>query len=678
VNREIRSAKSQPKILFVDDEESILAAARRLFRGKPIDVLTTSSPHEAMRLLETEDCWVVVSDYRMPEMTGTELLEQVKKKSPHVSRLMLTGFLELPIVQEAINRASVFRFITKPWDETDLLLGIDTAIQHSGRQRTNARLIHEISAQNHRLEEFTQNLETEVLKRTQGIDESKQLAESKQRLVRDLTSFVKNLSTVNNVPALYEVIYHEMRKFSGVSVPCYMLVMDGSGGGRLYWIQSRTLHERHLHHLPKHFHSLSVRTSSSEDKKWWCEQTKKECHELVAIPVRARETHTSQPAAILFSEHSLESAQLIEFLDRITERLQPVSIVLDNILLREQLVAATRQWEATFNGFNDPIAVVDNHERVVRANSGFFREGVQRCHEMLDGRLDMCENCPMPQAIQTGEPASNLVRTSKNKTYRVHSYPITVSKAEVERATRVVNHYIDVSHERELYMRLVQSEKLAAVGLLAGNIAHELNNPLSGIRALAQILQKELPVTDPHGTDLLEIEKAAIRCQQIIKNLLNFSEPSSDHLEEVNVNEVVESTLPLLKTALRMQSLHTYFDEKVGSIKFQISQLQQVIFNLINNACQAMSNGGVLTIKTWREGGAVCISVSDTGPGIPEDIQKRIFEPFFTTKGAGAGTGLGLSVSKNIVEKCGGQLKLISTVGQGTTFTVMIPSGTLN
>ncbi|MDZ4678106.1 MAG: ATP-binding protein [Oligoflexia bacterium] len=647
--------KSQPKVLFVDDEESILAAARRLFRGKPIEVLTASSPHEALKLLEKEDCWVIISDYRMPEMTGTELLEQVKKKSPQVSRLMLTGFLELPIVHEAVNRASVFRFITKPWDETDLLLGVETAIQHSGRQRTNAHLIHEISAQNRKLEEFTQNLETEVLNRTQGIDESKKMAEGKQRLVRDLTGFVKNLSIVNNVPALYEVIYNELRKFSGVSVPCYMLVLDGNEGGKLYWIQSRTLHERYIKSVPKQFHSLSVRTSSAEDRRWWIEQTKKECHELVAIPVRTREAHASMPAAVLFAEHSLESAQLTEFLDRITERLQPVSIVLDNILLREQLVAATRQWEATFNGFNDPIAVVDQNERVIRANSSFFKEGVQAT-----------------------EPTSNLVRSVNNKTFRLNSYPINNESDEHGQVLRVVNHYMDVSNERELYMRLVQSEKLAAVGLLAGNIAHELNNPLSGIIALAQILQKELPATDPHTTDLAETEKAAFRCQLIIKNLLNFSEPSNDNIELINVNEVVESTMPLLKTALRMQSLHTYYEEGLGTVKFQTSQLQQVIFNLINNACQAMNDGGVLTIKTWKQGSHICISITDTGPGIPDEIQSQIFEPFFTTKGEGAGTGLGLSVSKNIIEKFGGLLKLNSTVGQGTTFTIMLPSGRLN
>ena len=326
---------NQPKVLFVDDEDSILSAARRLFRGKQIEILTTPSPREALEIIAREDVWVVISDHRMPEMTGTEFLEQVKHRSPQISRILLTGFLELPIIKEAINRASVFRFITKPWNETELLLGVETAIQHSGRARMNFSLVHEVGAQNQKLELLTKNLESEVLKRTQGIDESKQMAESKQMLVRELTGFVKSLSRVADPSQLFEVLNHEMRKFKGISNP-NLLLLDGAGHGTLYWMQSRNLHEKRLSKLPSHFNSLSVRTSFFDDRKWWTEVFKKNCREIVAIPIRARDTGTPHAVAILFVEHQFDSVRLMEFLDRVTERLQPVSIVLDKILLREQ------------------------------------------------------------------------------------------------------------------------------------------------------------------------------------------------------------------------------------------------------------------------------------------------------------------------------------------------------
>jgi signal transduction histidine kinase/FixJ family two-component response regulator len=664
---------SNPKVLIVDDEEAICSAARRLLRSRNINCLTASSPLEALKILKNEDCWVVVSDYRMPEMTGTQFLEEVKKKYPTISRLMLTGFLELPIVEEAINRASVFRFITKPWDETELVLGIETAIQHSNRRRTNSKLAHEIGVQNQKLEGLTQNLEVEVVKRTERIEESRRMAEFKEKIVRELTTFVKNLSRVSSVPQLYEVIYYEMTKYYGVSVP-YLLVFEEGQRGALYWMQHETLHEKQIVEVPSHFESLRLRTSSEEDRKWWQRHIKKELRQLMTIPIRAREAQSALPVALLLIEHDLQSSKLTDFLERMTERLQPVSIVLDKIMLKIQLEGAAQEWEATFNGFRDPIAVVDGQERVVRANKNFHRGGKSRCHEMFDNRPDLCVGCPMPEAFSSKQPGSGIVRREDQKTFRVLSYPVGGDAS----VARVVNHYTDISHERELYLKLVQSEKLAAVGLLAGNIAHELNNPLSGIRALAQFLKVQTETASSQHADLDEIEKAAIRCQNIIKNLLNFSEPSQKAPSPTNINDLVESTLPLLKTALRNQNVQTHYGKNLPLVSVQPSELQQVIFNLINNACQAMANGGVLTIKTWSEGKGVCFSIADSGPGIPQDLRERIFEAFFTTKGVGTGTGLGLSVSRSIVEKWGGQLRLTSELGAGTVFTVSLPSTSVN
>jgi two-component system NtrC family sensor kinase len=149
--------------------------------------------------------------------------------------------------------------------------------------------------------------------------------------------------------------------------------------------------------------------------------------------------------------------------------------------------------------------------------------------------------------------------------------------------------------------------------------------------------------------------------------------PSGDKVERIDINELISSTMPLLKTAVRNVNLHMHLDKKPVFVNVQPSQLQQVMFNLINNACQAMSVGGTLELKSWSEGSMGCFSVRDTGPGISEELQKRVFEPFFTTKDAGSGTGLGLSVSRSIIENYKGELSLTSVVGQGTIFKVMLP-----
>ena len=250
-----------------------------------------------------------------------------------------------------------------------------------------------------------------------------------------------------------------MTKYQGVSTP-YLLAFEESQKGRLYWIQNENPHEKFVTSLPSHFQSLRLRTVSAEDREWWQDNVRKECRQLVAIPIRARETPSSLPVAVLFVEHDLDDQKLSQLLERMTERLQPVSIVLDNIMLRAQLEGATGQWVATFNGFTDPIAVVDGHERVIRANSNFFKTRKLRCHEMLDDRSELCVGCPMPLAFSTKEPSSGTIRTKAQRNFRVLSYPVE-GNLEVP---RVVNHYTDITHERDLYLKLVQSEKLAAGG----------------------------------------------------------------------------------------------------------------------------------------------------------------------------------------------------------------------
>lgn len=659
-----------PKILFVDDEESILSSAQRLFRGKGPEILVSSSPIEALSVLEKESIWVVVSDHKMPGMSGTQFLEKVKKNFPHITRLMLTGYLEFPVLEEAVNRANVFRFISKPWEETELLLAVDTAIQNYERRQENNDLLSKIGRQNDQLETLTRNLEGEVYSRTQGIEESTRTAEGKQRLVRELTGFVKNLSKVNDTTDLFECLYQEAEKFSGLSNPSFIDISSGREG-RMMWMETGTLHEKLVGDLPETFSSLAIRVATPNERKWFEKVNPASGQDFLIIPIRGRETQSL--AALLIVTFEEGQISLDTLMERISERIQPVSVVLDRIRLHEQLEAAAGQWEATFNGFNDPIAIVDSQERVIRANKTFFKTGKSRCHEMLNDSSQVCSGCPMFQAIEQNTPHSGVVKTAMGQTYQVHSFPVATNKSSSRQSERTINYYTNLSQEKRLYMKLVQSEKLAAVGLLAGNIAHELNNPLAGIRTLSQLLLSDLSEGEGYYQDLKEVEVAAARCQGIITNLLSFSDSGSVRIESVNMNNLVDNTLPLLKTALRNHNLQMFQGENLPLVQVNSSELQQVIFNLVNNACQAMDAGGIITIKTWSDGENVMVSVEDSGPGIPEELHGRIFESFFTTKNVGEGTGLGLSVSRSIIEKYGGRLDLTSQVGEGTKFSIVFP-----
>jgi len=187
--------------------------------------------------------------------------------------------------------------------------------------------------------------------------------------------------------------------------------------------------------------------------------------------------------------------------------------------------------------------------------------------------------------LNNEEPLHREISVRQRK-YLEHSNPISLKDAE--RRTSVVHQYDDVTQKRERYLRMLQSEKMEAMGLLAGNIAHELNNPLTGLRSLAQVLIQEYQDQSQIKQDLLEVEKATARSQKIIKNLLEFSHGGSQELRLTSVKELVERTLPMLKTALRMHRMKLELSSGNDQILVEPHLFQQVIFNLVNNACQAM------------------------------------------------------------------------------------------
>lgn len=234
---------------------------------------------------------------------------------------------------------------------------------------------------------------------------------------------------------------------------------------------------------------------------------------------------------------------------------------------------------------------------------------------------------------------------------------------------------MDITQSRDLYLRLLQSEKLGAIGSLAGNIAHELNNPLTGLRSLSQVLLHQVEEGSSLKSDLVEIEKAAGRSQQIIKNLLEFSQGGPQQKRVMNIDDIVNKTMPLLKTVMRIHRQDIQLNAADSLIEVEPHFIQQVVFNLVNNACQAMKDPGTLSVRTeyLKKEKRVLLEISDTGSGIAPELQEKIFEPFFTTKKEGLGTGLGLSLTKKIVETMGGEIRVFSEMQKGSRFQVIFP-----
>jgi PAS domain S-box-containing protein len=228
---------------------------------------------------------------------------------------------------------------------------------------------------------------------------------------------------------------------------------------------------------------------------------------------------------------------------------------------------------------------------------------------------------------------------------------------------------------RDTQEQLLQSEKLAAMGRLTSQIAHELNNPLYGIMNTLELLKTEIPADNKRRKILEMALSETIRLSDLLRKMLSFSKPDQEERHPVDINPVLDEILLLHEKQLKENDINiaaTYAKE-LGLIKASKNQLRQVFLNMVANARDAMPNGGTLSVTTSGDNDNVLVEIADSGTGIKKEHLDKIFDSFFTTKGEVKGVGLGLSVCYGFIEDHGGDIEVKSQVGEGTTFTISLP-----
>ncbi len=375
---------------------------------------------------------------------------------------------------------------------------------------------------------------------------------------------------------------------------------------------------------------------------------------------------------------SMDKKALLEEAKRLAERADKL----------EELVAIISRgkymWESTFDAITTPVQIVSPDYKVVRANlalAGVAEDEIYRvigrtCFEVFAGRTAPCVDCPVAAALErNAQTHASLGCVIHGLEFEASAYPLI--PREGERA--VVVHYRDVTDQRRLQREVIQQEKMAAIGILAGGVAHEINNPLGGIIAFAQLMKRDVKDDSQFLGDIEEIERAALRCKKIVADLLDFSRISKDREKKlIDVNVLLEKVFPFLQREMRSMAVELIFDASpnLPLVMGIPDRLQQVFINLLTNACHAMTKGGTLNVNTTvdEQRGQVVIVVRDTGHGIAKDICERIFDPFFTTKEPGKGTGLGLSISYRIVRDHNGEIECSPLDEGGAEFVVRLPS----
>src|SRR3989338_4076595 len=377
------------------------------------------------------------------------------------------------------------------------------------------------------------------------------------------------------------------------------------------------------------------------------------------------------------SFHRLSKPELIDFGQKTINKIKELETLI------EVISNGKHQWEATFDAIADPLMIVSHDFKIRRANLAVAHTaGVpitqvtgRHCYEIFEGRKKTCDGCPLVVSIGEGKGVDEkLGHPIHNQDFHVYAYPIVEANGESDSA---VVYYRNVTEEIRLRQELVQQEKMAAIGMLAGGVAHEINNPLGGVLAFTQLLLKKNQDNEM-TEDLKEIEHSAVRCRKIVQDLLDFSRLSKEKEKcLVNINDLIEKVMPFVRLEMRSLNveLELQLDKNLPQIMAIPNRLQQVFLNLLTNACHAMQKGGPLKISTGQEPkeNKIWIHVQDTGVGIPKEIHEHVFEPFFTTKDPGKGTGLGLAVSYRIVKEHQGDIHFVSQPGKGTTFCVELP-----
>jgi PAS domain S-box-containing protein len=354
--------------------------------------------------------------------------------------------------------------------------------------------------------------------------------------------------------------------------------------------------------------------------------------------------------------------------------------------LEKRIRESKRNLEAIFDGIRDQLSIQAPDYRILRVNRAVtenrktsFMELINRkCYEAYFQRTLPCENCPVSATFHTKQPASSIMRIpADNMTLQIFSYPILDEKGDLLSA---IEYMKDITEEQRLQEQLIQSEKLAGIGILASGVAHEINNPLSGIIGMAEVALEEEDISKNRGY-LTDILNCAQRISEIVRGLRSYSRAAKkEELSFVDLNEVLEESLKMVQLASKKTSVEVVKKfQSIEKIRANVGEIQQVFTNLITNAFQAMNGKqGHLTLATRSFKDSVEVKVSDHGMGIPQKYLGQIFDPFFTTKKPGEGTGLGLNIVYRIVTKYEGTIDVESKEQVGTTFTIKFPARRAN
>ncbi len=629
------------KILLIEDDLHHAELITRAFHkfDPTVEVLHKEGTNRTLDIIDREDVELVVVDYMLEDTDGLTFIKNLRKAGIDVPVVMITGHGDDKTAIEALE-SGANDFIVKD-------IGFYNILPHVYKQLIDR----------YRTEREIRRVQRLMLR----FNEQLML----------INSVIKEINQNLDTDFIIEKMLETTVELSGADAAAFCLYQGGEIN-RLSQMNI-SLDEEALERFCSVCKGLTFYPTDNEPELIRDSRLKG----YICYPMKLMENYRA--VLLLFFYHELkvedfETRSLEIFLDSVTSAMR-------NGVLFEIINRSQRLWRATFDSISEMILAVNEEGSIIRCNSAFAEVCNRTPRELTGANIfeinelpEGIRNCMLPYIQQRKDTFTEEV-SCENRIYLVTGTPVTVE----ENIRGMVFTIKDITEFRRLKEQLYHTDKLASLGLLVSGVAHELNNPMTGILGYTELLRMNIQ-DEKVIHELDKIYKSAERCKRIIENLLTFSRQRPPERTYVQINDLIDSAVELRIYWLRSNNIHVVREyENIPMVQVDPQQIQQVIMNLLVNAEYAIEQSGkeekLIRFRTTyiSEDESVLVEVYDNGIGIPEEYRSRIFDPFFTTKPLDKGTGLGLSISHGIIKEHGGEIWCESTIGEGTRFYIKLP-----
>jgi two-component system NtrC family sensor kinase len=621
------------RVLVVDDEQSIRNMMRMTLELDGHQVILAEDGPTGLEMFKKESPDVVLLDVRLPRMDGREVLTRIKALDPDSEVIIITGHGDLEMAVECLRREAS-NFLTKPVGEELLSISLRRSLEKVALKK--------------KVKQYTTNLETLVREANVELEQAYQFREN---LIENSPDAIVSIRKGGSI-IIFNSAAERMLGYKKSEVLGKMSIVDVYPPGEAKRIM-------------KDLRSKEFGGPGILQKR-----------EMVVVDKQGNEIPVYLSAAILY-QGGQEAGSVGIFTD-LREMKKLERRLLRTLQLRDNLIE------------NSPSATI------------YVRKGGEiaifnTAAEKLTGyrKEDVVGTMNIRKLYKPGE-AEQIMKEMRSNNYggpgiRQRREMVILDKDKNEIPVRLyaallyedgqavgsVGIITDQRERKALERQLLRSEKLASLGKLAAGIAHEINQPLTGVLTFAHLLKRKFQDDEPTRKDLEVIVRETTRIRGIVQGVLDFARETPMRKESRRIEQVLDQTLEIIVHQQRFFgiTLNKEYDTSLPDVVIDSNLMEQVFMNIILNAVDAMKGAGTLTVRTRNADGWLEVDFIDSGCGMPEEILDKIFDPFFTTKDSteGMGMGLGLAVSYGIVRNHNGDISVISKLGSGTIFTVRLP-----